>query len=65
MNLELLLQFVGENHEFFSEDVADYEDDNRYKMSIENLQQLKVTKMPLSKLHLKLGAPVMLLRNLD
>lgn len=35
------------------------------EISVENLQELECTGMPSSKLHLKLGAPVILLRNLD
>lgn len=65
MNAELLLRFAGENHEFFSEDSADYGDDDGHEMSVKSLQQLECAGLLLSKLHLKLSAPVMLLRNLD
>lgn len=65
MNTELLLQFAGENHLFFSEDTADHSGDERYEMSIKNLLQLELLELPLSQLNLKLGAPVMLLRNMD
>lgn len=34
-------------------------------MSSVNLQELEITGLPSSKLHLKLGVPVMLLRHLD
>lgn len=36
MNMELLLPFAGENHEFFPEDSADYGDDDGHKMSVES-----------------------------
>ena len=66
INLELLLQFAGEECVFFSEDSADYKtDDDGFEMSTENLQQLEKAGLPYSKLHLKLEVPVMLLRNLD
>lgn len=55
---------MGKEYEFFSEDLASYGNDN-YGMSVENLQQLEVTGLPSSKLRLKLGAPAMLLRNLN
>lgn len=56
---------MGKIHEFFSEDSADYEEDNGHKMLVESLQQLECAGLPASKLQLKLGAPVMLLQNLD
>lgn len=65
MNAELLLRFAGENHEFFFEDSADYGDDDGHEMSVKSLQQLECAGLLLSKLYLKLSAPVMLLRNLD
>ena len=65
MNMELLLRFAGEDHQIFSEDSADGNGDEGFEMSTENLQQLETPNLPSSKLHLKLGAPVMLLRNID
>ena len=71
INTELLLRFAGEDHEFFSEDsangsdLANADNDNGFEMSSENLQQLKTAGLSSSKLHLKLGAPIMLLRNID
>lgn len=65
MNMELLVRFAGEDHEIFSEDAADGNDNDGFEMSSKNLQQLETAGLPSSKLHLKLGAPVMLLRNID
>lgn len=50
---------------FFSEDLAGGIDDQGFEMSTENLQQLETPGLPSSKLNLKLGPPVMLLRNID
>ena len=65
MNMELLLRFAGVNHEIFSKDSADGNGDERFEMSTENLQQLETPGLSSSKLNLKLGAPVMLLQNID
>lgn len=65
MNTELLLRFAGEDHEIFSKDSADGNDEDEFEISTENLQQLETPGLLSSKLHLKLGAPVMLLRNID
>lgn len=65
MNIDLLLRFVEEQKDFFAENSVDYSDDDGYEMSDEKLQQLECTGLPSSKLSLKLGVPVMLLRNLD
>ena len=65
INTELLLRFEGEDHKIFSEDSADGNDDKEFEISTENLQQLETAGLPSSKLHLKLGVPVMLLRNIN
>lgn len=65
INIKLLLRFAGENYKFFSKDSAKYCDNDGHEMSVESLQQLECAGLPLSKLQLKLGAPVMLLQNLD
>lgn len=65
INMELLLRFAGENHLFFSEDTADHDGDEGFEMSTENLQQIELAGLPSSRLNLKLGVPVMLLRNID
>lgn len=65
MNMDLLLWFAGENYLFFSEDTADHDGDDGYEMSTENLQQLELAGLPSSRLNLRLGVPVMLLRNMD
>ena len=65
MNMELLLRFAGDDHEIFSQDLADGNDEDGFEMSSENLQQLETPDLPSSKLHLKLGAPIMLLCNID
>lgn len=65
INTELLLRFAREDHEIFSEDSADGNDEDGFEISTENLQQWETPGLSFSKLHLKLGAPVMLLRNID
>lgn len=66
INMELLLRFAGDNHLFFSEDKANHDGDgDGYEMSTENLQQIELAGLPSSRLNLKLGVPIMLLRNLD
>ena len=65
MNMELLLLFAEVNYEIFSKDSADGNGNEGFEMSTENLQQLETPGLLLSKLNLKLKAPVMLLQNID
>lgn len=65
MNMKLLLWFAEDDYEIFSQDSADGNDKDGFEMLSKNLQQLETPGLPSSKLHLKLGAPIMLLRNID
>lgn len=65
MNGELLSQMQGENHEKFSADSADMEDQTLQEYSTESLQCINLPSLVLSKLSLKIGALIILLRNSD
>lgn len=64
MYTDLLLRFAENDHEVVSEDSADRNDGKGFELSTENLQQLETAGLLSSKLHLELGVPVMLLRNI-
>ena len=65
MNSELLHCMHGEEHLRFAENTADVEDPTLQEYSTESLQDIRLADLLLSTLKLKIGAPVMLLRNLD
>lgn len=65
MNKELLGWMQGELHNLFGEHTAEVEDPSLQEYSPESLQNIRLAGLPLSTLELKVGAPVMLLRNLD
>ena len=65
MNAELLNKVQGENNNFFSTDTADVKDQTLQEYSTELLQGINLVGLLLSKLFLKIGAPIMLLRNLN
>ena len=44
-NIKLLLQFARKNHEIFSEDLVDKNNDKSFEMSTENLQQLETSDL--------------------
>jgi PIF1-like helicase len=66
LNEQILQGMHGEVHTFCSVDSADINenDDSNHKLSAEFLQSLSLVRLPPSVLRLKVGAPVILLRNL-
>ena len=70
INHKVLLQFPGDSQVFHS---ADYiptselsgEDDPLLNYSVEYLNEINCSGMPLAKLELKVGCPIMILKNLD
>ena len=66
-NTNLLLKLSGELHSFYSEDTADINDTEAGidHLPVEYLHSLNPASLPLSHLQLRVGAPVILLRNLD
>jgi hypothetical protein len=68
INEELLAKFPGQQQMLLSADSVHFEDDamNEYQpYSVEYLNSLTSSSLPLAHLALKPGCPVMLLRNLD
>ena len=66
MSREVLSHMVeNENHSLFGVDSAEDEDPTLQQFSVESLQNINLAGLPLSKLELRIGAPVMLLRNID
>lgn len=67
LNSLLLAKLHGELHIFNSEDTADINDIEMGidYVPVEYLQSLNPASLPPSQLHLRVGAPVILLRNLD
>src|SRR5271154_2679333 len=68
LNAELLNKFPGEKHVLLASDSVDLEDEgiNEYQpYPVEYLNSLVSSSLPLAHLELKVGCPVMLLRNLD
>lgn len=65
MNKELLRWMQGELHKLFGENTAEVEDPTLQGYFKESLQDIRLPGLPLSTLELKVGAPVMLLRNQD
>lgn len=68
LNLNVLKQFSGESQTFHSADSVVYEegvDDEDMQYPLEYLNSINASGLPLAKLELKVGCPVMILRNLD
>ena len=65
MNKQILDWMQRELYKLFGENTAEVEDSTLQKYSTESLQDIRLAGLPLSTLELKIGAPVMLLRNLD
>jgi ATP-dependent DNA helicase PIF1 len=68
INSLLLSRFPGEEHIFNSADTVSFQEQelNNYQpYPTEYLNSLKASGLPLSRLALKAGSPIMLLRNLD
>jgi len=68
LNAELLNRFPGEKHVLLGSDSVELEDEamNEYQpYPVEYLNSLVSSSLPLAHLELKIGCPVMLLRNLD
>jgi len=65
LNCEILKQFPGDTQEYFSINEADLEQDLiGNQLPTEFLQSIDAADLPPAKLELKVGAPVMLLRNM-
>jgi hypothetical protein len=68
INAELLSMFSGEKHVLLGVDSVEHEDaalNEHQPYSVEYLNSLVSGSLPLAHLELKVGCPVMLLRNLD
>ena len=65
MNEELLPRMEGNFHDSFGANSAQNEDPTLQQFSAESLQQINLPSLLLSRLRLKISAPVMLMRNLD
>jgi PIF1-like helicase/Helicase len=65
INEDLLEQLPGEVLTFNSDDSADINDAGHEELTREVMATMNCGSLPLSPLQLKVGAPVMLLRNLD
>ena len=63
-NLKMLEQMNGAAQTFYSFDITDIDTEQSYQYPVEFLQTLAPSGLPPSILHLKIGAPVILLRNL-
>lgn len=65
LNRDILARLNGDPHSFLSTDTALFnEDEEMHELSTEFLQTLEPAGFPPSQLCLKVGAPIMLLRNL-
>lgn len=66
LNTIVLSQFPGDLRTYHSIDTADInkESSDLDEIPVEHLQSIDLPSLPPSKLHLKIGVPVMLLRNL-
>ena len=65
INADLLNLMAGEARILHSVDSTDADDEIAQGWAAESLEQLRPAGLPLSKLAIKVGAPVMLLRNLN
>jgi ATP-dependent exoDNAse (exonuclease V) alpha subunit len=67
LNQKMLDPFAGEEIVFHSADTALTEEglDNNFEYPTEFLNTVKASGLPLAKLCLKIGCPIMVLRNLD
>ena len=68
LNSQLLEMFPGEKHQLLSADSVEFDDpamNEHQPYSMEYLNSLVSSSLPLAHLHLKVGCPIMLLRNLD
>jgi ATP-dependent exoDNAse (exonuclease V) alpha subunit len=66
INEELLKQFPGEMKDFLSADsVKENNEDGQLMYPVEYLNSITCSGLPLHKLQLKVGCPVMILRNLN
>jgi len=67
LNNTMLNTFPGEEQTFFSQDSAanDHPDEGELMYPAEYLNEINCSGLPLAKLRLKIGCPVMVLRNLN
>ncbi len=70
LNQTILERFSGDAHTFFSADFIPLseqtgQDDAMLNYPVEYLNQINCSSLPLAKLELKIGCPVMILKNLD
>jgi PIF1-like helicase len=67
LNVKILNKLAGEEKVFVSSDSREREGgaDGDMEYPVEFLNSINLSGMPLSKLRLKLGVPIMILRNLD
>ncbi len=65
INTDIVVGMLGDEHVFFSADTVEAGDDRAYGITTEFLNTITLLGMPPHRLALKVGVPVILLRNLD
>ncbi len=65
INTDIAVGMFGDEHVFFSADTVEAGDDRAYGIATEFLNTITLPGMPLHRLALKVGVPVILLHNLD
>ncbi len=65
INTDIVVGMPGDEHVFFSADTVEAGDDRTYGIATEFLNTITLPEMPPHWLALKVGVPVILLRNLD
>jgi ATP-dependent DNA helicase PIF1 len=65
INERILEKLPGETQTFISVDHVEQDDDDRFQYTVEYLQSCNASGIPNSHLMLKVGAPVLLLRNMN
>jgi ATP-dependent DNA helicase PIF1 len=65
INTDIVVGMPGDEHVFFSVDTVEAGDDRAYGIATEFLNTITLLGMPPHRLALKVGVPVILLRNLD
>ncbi len=65
INMDIATGMPGDEHIFFSADIVEAGDDRAYGIATEFLNTITLPGMPLHRLALKVGVPMILLCNLD
>ncbi|KAH9576597.1 hypothetical protein CY35_01G170700 [Sphagnum magellanicum] len=65
INTDIVIGMLGDEHVFFSADIVEAGDNRAYEIATKFLNTITLPGMPPHRLALKVGVPVILLRNLD